>query len=73
MGQAPGTGPSAGRITQLLAEWRNGDERALEELAPLVYGELRRLARHYLNRERQRPSLETRDLVQEAFVRLCDL
>ncbi len=54
-------------------EWRGGDERALEELAPLVYGELNRLARLYFNRERKRPTLETRDLVHDAFVRLCDL
>jgi RNA polymerase sigma factor (TIGR02999 family) len=69
--QTPGTSESG--ITKLLLEWRGGDERALEELIPLVYTELRRLARHYLNRERQRPTLETRDLVHEAFVRLCDL
>jgi RNA polymerase sigma-70 factor, ECF subfamily len=54
-------------------KWREGDEHALDELAPLVYSELRRLARHYFNRERRRPTLETRDLVHEAFVRLCDL
>jgi RNA polymerase sigma factor (TIGR02999 family) len=54
-------------------EWRGGNERALEELAPLVYGELNRLARLYFNRERKRPTLETRDLVHDAFVRLCDL
>lgn len=65
--------PPVGRVTQLLQDWRRGDERALEELAPLVYGELRRLARRYFNRERKRPTLETRDLVQEAFLRLCDL
>lgn len=73
MQQASGTGSSAGRITQLLRDWRGGDERALEELAPLIYGELRRTARRYLNRERQRPTLETRDLVHEACVRLLDL
>jgi RNA polymerase sigma factor (TIGR02999 family) len=61
------------RVTQLLQDWRRGDEDALEELAPLVYGELCRLARRYFNRERKRATLETRDLVQEAFLRLCDL
>lgn len=60
-------------ITRLLAEWRAGDDRALDELTPLVYGELGRLARHYLNRERQRPTLETRDLIHDAFLRLSDL
>jgi RNA polymerase sigma factor (TIGR02999 family) len=71
--QTTGTAPSAHRITQLLVAWRQGSERALDELAPLVYGELRRLARHYLNRERKRPTLETHDLIHEAYVRLCDL
>ncbi|MBW8877300.1 MAG: sigma-70 family RNA polymerase sigma factor [Acidobacteria bacterium] len=73
MSQTRRPGPSSSRITQLLVEWRGGDERALEELAPLVYGELNRLARLYFNRERKRPTLETRDLVHDAFVRLCDL
>jgi RNA polymerase sigma-70 factor, ECF subfamily len=73
MPQAIGNKPSANRITELLGEWRAGDERALAELVPLVYGELRRLARHYLNRESKRPTLETRDLIHDAFVRLCDL
>ncbi|HEX4959653.1 MAG TPA: sigma-70 family RNA polymerase sigma factor [Thermoanaerobaculia bacterium] len=73
MPQTPGTGPSASRITQLLGEWRHGNERALDELVPLVYDELRRLARHYFNRERKRPTLETADLIHDAFVRLCDL
>ena len=73
MSQSQGTGPSSGRITQLLVEWRGGDERALDELAPLIYGELNRLARLYFNRERKRATLETRDLVHDAFVRLCDL
>jgi len=68
-----GTAPAANRITRLLGEWRQGDERALEDLVPLVYGELRRLARHYLNRERRRPTLETHDLIHEAYLRLCDL
>lgn len=65
--------PPVSRVTQLLQDWRRGDEDALEELAPLVYGELCRLARRYFNRERKRATLETRDLVQEAFLRLCDL
>jgi RNA polymerase sigma-70 factor (ECF subfamily) len=71
--QTTGTGPSTGRITQLLGEWRGGNERALDELVPLVYDELRRLARHYFNQERKRPTLETSDLIHDAFVRLCDL
>jgi len=69
----PQTPPATNRITRLLVEWREGNERALEDLVPLVYGELRRLARHYLNRERRRPTLETHDLIHEAYLRLCDL
>jgi RNA polymerase sigma factor (TIGR02999 family) len=57
-------------ITQLLQEWRAGDAAALEALAPLVYGELRRLAGSYLRRERSGHSLQPTDLVHEAFVRL---
>jgi len=73
MPQAMGTGLSAGRITRLLSEWRGGDERAFDELVPLIYDDLRRLARHYFNQERRRPTFETSDLIHDAFVRLCDL
>ncbi|MFL6262200.1 MAG: sigma-70 family RNA polymerase sigma factor [Thermoanaerobaculia bacterium] len=59
-------------MTQLLAEWQGGDERALERLMPLVYGELRRLAGRYLNREREGHTFETHDLIHEAFLRLVD-
>jgi len=59
-------------VTRLLLEWRGGDERALERLIPLVYGELRRLAGRYLNRERVGHTLETHDLIHEAFLRLID-
>lgn len=73
MPEASGTGLSAGRITRLLSEWRGGDERAFDELVPLVYDDLRRLARHYFNQERRQPTFETSDLIHDAFVRLCDL
>lgn len=63
---------SPGGVTQLLAEWQGGDDRALEQLMPLVYGELRRLAGRYLNREREGHTLETHDLIHEAFLRLVD-
>jgi RNA polymerase sigma-70 factor, ECF subfamily len=59
-------------VTRLLLEWRGGDERALERLIPLVYGELRRLAGRYLKRERAGHTLETHDLIHEAFLRLID-
>ena len=57
-------------VTRWLAEWRNGDERALERLFPVVYGELRRLASRYLDRERQGHTFQTHDLIHEAFLRL---
>lgn len=59
-------------ITQLLLAWSHGDQIALAQLAPLVQAELYRLAQHYLRREREGMSLQTSDLVQEAYVRLID-
>mgnify|MGYP000361400223 CR=1 FL=1 len=57
-------------ITQLLIRWRNGDKDALDELAPQVYSELRRLAKYYLRRERHEHTLQASDLVHEAYLRL---
>ena len=59
-------------VTSLLREWTRGDKDALEQLMPLVYEELRRLARHYLRGERQGHTLESAALVNEAFLRLID-
>ncbi len=64
--------PSPKSISQLLIEWREGDESALERLIPLVYDELYRLAHHYLRRERPGHTLQTSDLVNEAYLRLID-
>jgi len=58
-------------LTQLLVAWSDGDAAALEQLMPLVYAELRRLARRRLARERGR-SLQTTALVHEAYLRLID-
>jgi RNA polymerase sigma factor (TIGR02999 family) len=55
----------------LLDRWREGDRRAFEELVPLVYGELRRLARHYLRKERSDHTLQSTALVHEAYLRLA--
>ncbi len=66
------TGPASGRVTELLRAWGGGDERALEQLLPLVEAELRRLARGYMARERRGHTLQTTALVNEAFVRLVD-
>lgn len=57
-------------VTELLGDWRSGDEDALEELTPLVYDELRRLARRYMRAERPNHTLQTTGLVNEAFIRL---
>jgi RNA polymerase sigma factor (TIGR02999 family) len=59
-------------LTLLLGEWAKGDPKALEELTPLVYRELRRLAASYLRRERQGHTLEPTALVHEAYMRLVD-
>jgi RNA polymerase sigma factor (TIGR02999 family) len=63
---------SPATITQMLIRWRNGDKAALDELAPLVYSELRRLARYYLRAERSGHTLQPSDLVHEAYLRLVD-
>jgi RNA polymerase sigma-70 factor (ECF subfamily) len=59
-------------ITQLLAQWRDGNQAALDELYPLVYDELHRLARRYMSRERKGHTLQTTALINEAYVRLVD-
>jgi RNA polymerase sigma factor (TIGR02999 family) len=57
-------------VTLLLAKWRGGDDQALDELVSLVYNELRRLAGRYLNHEYAGQTLQTHDLIHEAFLRL---
>jgi RNA polymerase sigma-70 factor (ECF subfamily) len=64
--------PSTQEITQLLVAWNNGDAAALEQLTPLVQGELHRLAKRYMAGERQGHILQTTALVNEAFLRLID-
>jgi len=64
--------PSPKSITQLLIEWREGDETALDELMPLVYAELRRMAHRYMRGERSGQTLKTSDLVNELYLRLVD-
>ncbi|HXW91083.1 MAG TPA: sigma-70 family RNA polymerase sigma factor [Terriglobales bacterium] len=63
-------GPAKGELTELLVRFREGDRQAEAQLIPLVYNELRRLASHYLNRERGDHTLEPTALVHEAFLRL---
>lgn len=63
---------SAPEMTQLLIAWSDGDESALERLAPLVQAELQRIARHYLQAEQPGHLLQTTALVNEAWLRLID-
>jgi RNA polymerase sigma-70 factor, ECF subfamily len=67
-----GETPSAGEVSRLLQAWTEGDRKALDRLTPVVYDELRRLARSYLRRERAGHSLQTTALVNEAYMRLVD-
>jgi RNA polymerase sigma-70 factor, ECF subfamily len=59
-------------ITQLLKKWSKGDEKALEQLMPLVYDELHRLAESYLRRERREHTLQPTALVNELFLKFFD-
>jgi RNA polymerase sigma factor (TIGR02999 family) len=59
-------------VSQLLIEWSEGNQAALDRLMPMVYQELRRLAHQYLNKERKGRTLQTSDLVHEAYLRLVD-
>ena len=67
MSEAPSS-----QVSQLLLLWGHGDRKALETVLPLVYGELRRLARHYLQRQRLNHTLQTTALVHEAYLRLAE-
>src|SRR5262250_1542019 len=62
--------PGRGEFTRLLAEWSSGNQAALDELAPLVYDELRQLASDYMRGERPGHLLQTTALVNEAYLRL---
>ena len=64
--------PVPGDVSSLLRAWSDGDQRALARLIPIVYDELRRLAHHYMRRERAGHSLQTTALVNEAYLRLVD-
>jgi RNA polymerase sigma factor (TIGR02999 family) len=72
----PGEGvlstPATHHVTSLLVGWAEGDDAALEELTPLVYGELRRIARRHMAHERAGHTLQATALVNEAYLRLVD-
>jgi len=63
---------STGEVTRLLQDWSIGNRDALDQLLPLVYNELRRLAHSYLKRERPDHTLQTTALVHEAYLKLID-
>jgi RNA polymerase sigma factor (TIGR02999 family) len=64
--------PSQNNVTQLLIAWSNGDEAARNQLMPIVYQELHRIAHRHIKKERPGHTLETSALVNEAFLRLVD-
>ena len=66
------TMPAASEVTQLLVEWQNGSQEALDRLMPLVYGELRAIAGRHLSRERADHTLQSTSLVHEAYFKLID-
>jgi RNA polymerase sigma factor (TIGR02999 family) len=64
--------PSRNEVTQLLVAWGNGDQTALDQLMPLVYSELHRLAHRHIKKERPGHTLQTSALLNEAYLRLVD-
>jgi RNA polymerase sigma-70 factor, ECF subfamily len=62
---------SLNQVSELLVAWRDGSPEALDQLMPLVYDELRRVAHRYMNRQPDGQSLQTTALVHEAYVRLA--
>src|ERR1044071_3987209 len=71
-GSSPVTVPSQQDVTRLLVRLTEGDRGVLDELLPVVYGELRKLASSYLRRERVGHTLQPTALVHEAYMRLVD-
>jgi RNA polymerase sigma-70 factor, ECF subfamily len=59
------------QITLLLLDWSKGDEYALEQLMPLVYEELRRMARNYMRRQPSGHTFQTTDLIHEAYLKIA--
>lgn len=59
-------------VTQLLHSWSNGNDQALDKLIPLVYAELRKLARRYMGHENPDHTLQTSALINEAYLKLVD-
>jgi RNA polymerase sigma-70 factor, ECF subfamily len=72
MDKEPGRETGA-NVTALLRAWSAGDQAVLDQLIPVVHGELKRIARRYMVRERQGHTLQPSALVNEAFLRLVDV
>jgi RNA polymerase sigma-70 factor, ECF subfamily len=66
------TRPAPEEVSQLLQDWSNGDQEALDKVMPVVYQELHRMAHHYMRKERAGQTLQTTALVNEAYLRLAD-
>src|SRR5437667_3983792 len=64
--------PLTHELTRNLIEWRNGNEAAMEKILPVVYDELRRAARRNLRRESPEISIQTGELINEAYLKLVD-
>jgi RNA polymerase sigma-70 factor (ECF subfamily) len=64
--------PLVNDVTELLGLWSNGNQEALNELMPLVYQELRRMAKHYMNSQPSGHTLQTTALIHEAYLKLAD-
>jgi RNA polymerase sigma factor (TIGR02999 family) len=60
------------QITKYLHEWRDGKESALDEILPLVYDELRKIARRYRSKERGEHTLQTTEIINEAYLKLLN-
>ncbi len=63
---------SSEEITQLLVQWGDGDQASLDKLMPLVYGELRQIAKRYMSRQDPGHTLQTTALIHEAFLKLVN-
>lgn len=58
------------QVTQLLVQWSKGDQTALDDLMPIVYDELRRMARRFMNRQNSGHTMQTTELIHEAYLKL---
>src|SRR5256885_13100332 len=62
--------PATHSVTELLEQWNHGDREALDKLMPLIYEELRKMARRYMNQQNPGHTLQTTALIHEAYLRM---